>query len=293
MRGLQFLALVGCGLSTASPAAAAPLQPTAKWGVDFGDAHCIAYRHFDTPGRSLMLTVKAPVLGDDLQISLITPGKGDSIYGKQFRGTWQIEDAVPAPLTWLDFTSQAATPPNHIVMMNLPRVALAPLSTKAGVFTLATEKEVVQQLSIQGFGAVLPVLDQCVADLRIDWGVTPDVVVRYAQRIVAPSRKFEPLAPPDGGRFAKSITSTGIFSSEDYPSQPLDEGDDGDVRAVLLIDETGRVADCTLTKASGVAALDSQTCAVYRERARYKPARDKAGKARRDVDTATIHWVIR
>ena len=93
----------------------------------------------------------------------------------------------------------------------------------------------------------------------------------------------------DGSTPAKTDLSR-YFSSDDYPSNAIDARDDGIVRVVLLIDEKGRVADCTLTKASGVAALDAQTCAVARERVRYKPALDPQGVPRRDVGVTSITW---
>jgi protein TonB len=57
---------------------------------------------------------------------------------------------------------------------------------------------------------------------------------------------------------------------------------------VVLVDEAGKVADCTLLETSGVAALDAQTCAIIQRRARYKPAIGLDGKAARAVDTARI-----
>ena len=41
---------------------------------------------------------------------------------------------------------------------------------------------------------------------------------------------------------------------------------------VILIDEFGKVADCTVTQTSGAASIDAQSCAVIRERGKFRPA---------------------
>jgi TonB family protein len=288
---IGLLAAAGLIAGAAAPAVAAPLAPLGKWGVDFGEAHCIAYRSFDTPGKPLMLHIKAPVLGDDLQLSFVTPGKGGDSAGEQLRGTWRIDEGVPAKVTVLKFQSKDGK--RNVLMMNLPRSSLAPMLAKPAAMSLQIGAILGHAVQIQGLASLIKVLDDCVAGLRQRWNVNDQLIADYAARLAAPKgTKIPAVEPRDGGKPAKLRSLARLFSSNDYPMQPLMEGDDGTVRAVLLIDEAGKVADCTLTKTSGVAALDAQACAVVRERARYSPALDAAGKPRRDVDTFTVHWVL-
>ena len=295
MRVLSGLFLAAAaGLTVAgwtAPAWAAPLQASSKWGVDFGEAHCIAYRSFDTAGKPLRLIVKAPVLGDDLQVSISTEGRTGGHYDEQLRGTWRIDDGPQVKVTVLAFRPEKNI--NHVLMMNLPRSSLARLIAKPGTMSLTISSKLSHTMRIEGLGAAMKVVDECVAGMRKDWNVTNEIVADYAAFLAAPPKKWTaPAEPIDGSKRAKTDSLARYFSSSDYPSTALADGDDGIVRFVMLIDEKGRVADCTLTKTSGVAVLDAQTCAVVRERARFKPALDSAGKARRDVGTTRVSWQL-
>ncbi len=274
----------------ATPASAESLKASAKWGVDFGDAHCIAYRSFDKAGEPVLLTVKAPVMGDDLQVSIHAKSKGGTVYGEQLRGTWQVDGGPPVKITALKFHPAKAR--DDILMMNIPRAALSPIIARSATMSLVFGKTVSHSMRIEGLGSAMKVLDDCVAGLQTDFHVTEQARANYAAQLASPNTKIPDSKPTDGSTHAKAIPVGNLFSSDDYPSDALFEGDDGVVRAVLLINDKGRVADCTLTKTSGVALLDAQTCAVVRERARYKPALDPAGLPRRDVDTYTVRWFI-
>ena len=61
---------------------------------------------------------------------------------------------------------------------------------------------------------------------------------------------------------------------------------------VLLIDETGRVADCTVIETSGVASLDAQTCGAVKLQARFKPAIGLDGKPAKDGVVQRVSWIL-
>ncbi|HYD36402.1 MAG TPA: energy transducer TonB, partial [Allosphingosinicella sp.] len=54
----------------------------------------------------------------------------------------------------------------------------------------------------------------------------------------------------------------------------------------------GRVTDCTVTASSGSAALDSATCRLMKQRARFTPARDSDGHPTSDSVSNAIRWVL-
>lgn len=86
---------------------------------------------------------------------------------------------------------------------------------------------------------------------------------------------------------------SGIFSSDDYPSQALRFEQQGDVRAIVLIDERGRVEDCRIDSSSGVTIIDRKTCDVIESRLKTEPARDAAGNAVPSIELAPlIRWQI-
>lgn len=71
----------------------------------------------------------------------------------------------------------------------------------------------------------------------------------------------------------------------------MNRGQEGDAQFLLLIDENGKVAGCHVLIASGVPALDAMGCSVIRNRARFKPAVDSAGKPTRStVVTPKVSW---
>ena len=82
----------------------------------------------------------------------------------------------------------------------------------------------------------------------------------------------------------------GLFSSDDYPGIAVFNDQMGAVSLVLLIDEQGKVADCTVTQTSGVAALDAQSCAVIKERGKFSPAIGQDGKPAKSSWLQRINW---
>ena len=115
-------------------------------------------------------------------------------------------------------------------------------------------------------------MNSCVADLRRVWNVKG-------------SEDSEDAVREDAkGNLRR------LFSWEDYPSEALAMGEGGSVRIALLVDEVGKVADCSVMETSGVAVLDAQSCAVVKERARFKPAIGKDGKPAKDAFIQRIRW---
>lgn len=70
------------------------------------------------------------------------------------------------------------------------------------------------------------------------------------------------------------------------------EQQSGTVRVALLIDEKGRIADCAILDTSGTPVLDAQTCAILKERARFKPAIGPDGKPAKDGYIQRITWRV-
>ena len=58
------------------------------------------------------------------------------------------------------------------------------------------------------------------------------------------------------------------------------------------IQPDGHVRDCTVTKSSGSALLDGTACGLFTLHARYRPARDRTGRAIAAVERQTVRWQI-
>jgi TonB family protein len=82
----------------------------------------------------------------------------------------------------------------------------------------------------------------------------------------------------------------GLITADDYPPDALDLDEHGAVGVRLRVDKTGAVSGCTVVFSSGYSSLHAQTCRILKERAKYKPARDKRGRPIASETPVTINW---
>jgi TonB family protein len=125
------------------------------------------------------------------------------------------------------------------------------------------------------------------------WAMEPD---DEAAETPAPEASgAPPPAPPQAGTGSPAVLQ-GSFASlvtpTDYPAAARRNGEQGTVGFRLTVDSDGRVSDCVVTKSSGSSALDAATCRIAAARARFRPARDRDGKAVRDYIPAHIRWAL-
>ena len=92
--------------------------------------------------------------------------------------------------------------------------------------------------------------------------------------------------PPPAGNLAM------LFSSDDYPKEARKARQQGTVGFRLHISREGRVSACTITASSGSPSLDAATCALVQRRARFRPARDRAGNPAEDFKDHAVTWVL-
>ena len=157
--------------------------------------------------------------------------------------------------------------------MNLPAAQFALI--RAGRELSVKTGEMDEHLTLSQMTPLLKILDDCVVDLRRVFNVGDPHTASPLKR-----------------RARSSASLSRLFRDSDYPSEALDRNVGGIVTFGLLIDETGHIADCTIIETSGVAALDTQACALVRIRARFEPALDADGKPAKDAVTARIDWRI-
>lgn len=272
---------MGASVAILAAAGAAELvQPTGKWVVDFDDSQCVASRDYGSPDARLTLLFKAPVTGDVVQLAVAKAGAVGSKLAEQTEAKLSWGGATPKPVSVLTFNATSAN--RRLYLINLPTAEVIAGAQK-------------DRLTIEGSGLrhsfalralpdMMKVMDECVADLRRHWNYVPEPTSALQQ---PRAERKHPLLP-----VRAHFSLPRLFSSSDYPPDALRNDQGGTVAVVLLIDTDGKVADCTLTQTSGAAALDAQTCAIIRQRARYKPAKGLDGKPARDVDSARIRWII-
>jgi protein TonB len=99
-----------------------------------------------------------------------------------------------------------------------------------------------------------------------------------------------PAAPPPPPPRAASAAE--MFSIDDYPAAALRSGEQGTTRFRVAIGRDGKPRDCVVTGSSGSSILDSTTCRLFLERARFAPARDSAGRPVEDSLALSVTWAL-
>ena len=264
--------VLACLTILTSPARAEepPRAPTGKWVVSFDAAQCLASRDYGTKESPLTLVFKAPAAGSVIQIAVLREGAAER-YAEQFTGMVRVGSAPPRKMSGLSFAPKGKK--LRVSLYNLPRAEVAAWpSNEVLTLQLSTGRQV--SFALSQFAPMMKVMGECVADLRNHWN--------YAEG--------ELLSPKLKERASENVAS--LFTDKDYPRDNISSDEHGAVKVILLVDEQGKVADCTLIETSKVAGLDGQTCAIITTRAKFKPAIGTDGKPARDEQAATIRWAI-
>ena len=263
--GLAFLLAFAVA---AAGEAAEPRAPTGKWNVNFADAQCIAHRDYGTPGKSLRLVLKAPPLGDVMQVAVLRQDR--TSHAQQVDAFVKIDERRPLKTNLLMYSPKGSR--ERVYLLNMPSADFASVR-QAKVLSVRSEG-LNESFALSGMEPLLKVVDECVADLRRVFNVG--------------------IIGPDPSRFKRraSANLAKLFSSDDYPAYAMVKGQTGRVGFALLVGEDGRVADCTIVATSGVPSLDSQACALLKVRAKFEPALGVDGKPAKDSLVGAIVWRI-
>src|SRR5688500_2932657 len=101
--------------------AAEPRRPTGRWVVDFDDAQCVASRNYGTAEKPLHLVLKAPPLGNVIQMGVIRSGEGQAV-AKQLDAQVAIDGRAPLRTNLITFAVQK----RRAFMFNFPIEEFAP-----------------------------------------------------------------------------------------------------------------------------------------------------------------------
>lgn len=265
-----FCAASLCLSSTAANAQPSAKTPTAKWVVNFDRSQCVASRNYGSESEPVVLFLKAPALGAVMQLGILRSGKGGR-YADQLDAKISIDGAALTRTSML--AVMTGQPGTKLFRINLPLEQFKTVST-AKTLTIEGSRELRESFVLTNMDSLLKIMNQCVIDLRKVWNIAEDKgsPSTHKQRV--------------GGNLV------GLFRPDDYPATAMDTNATGKLQFVLLIDEAGKVADCTVTETSGIAALDAQSCAIVAQRARFRPAVGADGKAAKDAVLQSISWKI-
>lgn len=252
---------------SASAQGAAPLVPTAKWVVDFDEAQCVAMRNYGTESKPLLFVLKQPAAGEIMQVAVLRKGVRSSKYADQVDGWVRIDNGTAIASSMIKFHVKERG--ERVLMTNMPLAQFAAVR-KAQSLSIAAPLEFNGTFQLGSMGPLMNVMDSCVADLRKVWNAGT-------------------------GSLKKSSAGNlqGLIRADDYPGIAITKMKSGTVSFIVLVNEQGRVADCSVVETSGVAALDAQSCAVVTERARFQPAIGMDGKPAKSTFKQRITWRLK
>lgn len=117
---------------------------------------------------------------------------------------------------------------------------------------------------------------------------SPAAQTNYLELVRPPS-----IIMPASGANPVPIDNPGLWvTTNDYPAAALRENREGTVGFALTIDANGKVSGCRVVFSSGFADLDSTTCALITQRARFSPGRNARGIAQTGYYSNRVRWQI-
>ena len=226
-------------------------------------------RNYGTGDEPLMLVLKQPAAGEIMQVAIIRKEHAPVTYASQIDGTTRVDDGPALPMTMIKFSVKERRERVLLTNMTLARFSAV---RNGQALTVTAAGELDRTFQLRDMWPLTQVMNSCVADLVKMWNIGDAGKAR--------------LKSPVGGDIR------GLIQASDYPQVAIDKESMGTAEMLLLVNEQGRAADCTITGTSGIAALDSQSCAIIVKRARFKPAIGLDGKPAKGSFRQRITWRI-
>lgn len=246
------------------PATAEPLKPTSPWRVDYSESQCVALRQYGTDAKPLLLILKPSPEGTSMRVLVAQNGSAEP---QQIRESIRFGNSPVRNEDMLLF-GDSKTKLRSIAMT----IPMAEFRQDAAAADIAVNGWAVSaDLAIVQGPEVVAELDKCIASLKDYWRI--DAAAEPG------AREAEPMKPLHA-----------YFSPGDYPEEAARHDDQGTVKMTFLVDETGTVRDCSVEGSSGVPTLDTMSCYIIQQRARFKPAVGPDGKPRRSAFTQQVTW---
>lgn len=250
-------------ISTGSPAAE-PLQPTSKWNVDYDVAQCTAARNYGTEESPLLLILKPSPFGGIMRVLVLRKG-AYSKYARPIKAWVQFDDQAEIRAGALKYGSKDRKFTIYSANLPIEEVNAHHLAKSLSLTAEGTSRT----FKLDSVPVLLKELEKCRVDLLRMYNAD-------GSRIRQEAMAVKPLQQ--------------IYSPEDYPSDAMQGENQGTSAISLLIDETGKVVDCSVNGSAGTATLDLMSCYIIQERASFKPAIGTDGKPARSLWTQRITW---
>jgi len=253
---------------TAAAAPAAPptlMTPTGPWNVEFADSMCLLSRPYEKD-RTTNLIIKPAMVGTNLEI-IVT--KATTAIGNVRGGKVDLKISDGAPVADARFTAYSTAKARLVRIGAGDTIALENLR---GTLSIDAGKESRHLFALTGIERALPILSQCIRQLRAIYKVS--------------EAEMAAIVTPAVG------DTVSLFSPNDYPKESLANDQFGTVGALLWVDITGRVSSCEIIESSAARPLQEATCNIVKRRARFTAGKDAAGKPVRAPFFFRIRWAL-
>ncbi|WP_241659843.1 energy transducer TonB [Sphingomonas glacialis] len=269
--------------SLSAPAAARSWPTTAGWEVFEGDDFCGLALDYEGKGETRLTVAK---MTDGSAAMAVTnygwSAKKGEIYDLEFHvGTQAFRGGKSVG------TGESYERRGFVTKFGAD---FFPAFASASSLKVYKGDTLVDSLRLQGSGAALRVVDQCVGNLR----AVKASQERERQRFA--SIPDDPFATGrhTAGDASKASPARGNpadwISTDDYPADALAAEAEGNVRVKYTINASGRIESCTIVASSGNASLDRATCSALTRRGRYTPARGVDGSSMPATTEFSFDW---
>jgi len=262
---LQLWAIAAIGLpADAQPSPNLQAQAKAKWLVDYAEDRCLASHAYQVGDQEWIVAIEPRPTTVETSVMIVAPAQAGNFDQARIFTAGAPISAAGMSLDGIDAGGR-----------RLYAAALSPaeyarlLST--GSLRVETQGRSVA-FALDEVSAVQKQLDLCLQDLLSSWGLdlkqqanltSFPVIERGADSYIRGGE-----ARPVSAKFGMS----------------------GNTTVLVQVGSDGRAKECTVIRSSGDANLDVKTCRIYVDRARYRAARDRAGKAVDAPYVASIRW---
>jgi Gram-negative bacterial TonB protein C-terminal len=262
---LQLSAMVAIGL----PAAAQPPQDLqahakAKWLVDYAEDRCLASHAYQVGDQEWIVAIEPRPTTTESSVMIVAPAQAGT-----FEQARLFAAGVPISRPGMSLESVDASG-RRLFGAALSRAEYARLLSTGSLRVENQGRSVA--FALDQASAIREQLDSCVQDLLATWGLAAEQQANLASFPVTERAPDSYVRSEDAATVAPKI------------------GASGKTTVLVQVGSDGRAQECTVIQSSGDADHDVKTCRIFVDRARFRPARDRAGKAVDAPYVASIRW---